>query len=287
MKLKQASLDYQRIAQALAYLRVHYRDQPSLADAAAHCGLSESHFQRVFSRWAGISPKRFVQHLTVEHAKQTLAEQTSLLDVAAQTGLSGPGRLHDLFVDLEAMSPGEYRRSAAGMEIGWSVVPTPFGEASLAFTERGICYLAFLNQDEPLQLLTAQWPQARLVRAPSEAEILAERIFSRAKRDQPVSAWVVGTNFQVKVWRALLAIPVGRIESYQGVATNIAQAKAARAVGSAIARNPIGYLIPCHRVLRQNGEIGEYHWGSERKAAMVAWEAAQCLAPEDKGPSEE
>jgi len=276
MNLKQASLDYQRIATSLMFLRAHYRERPSLAEAAAQCGLSESHFQRVFSRWAGISPKRFVQYLTVEYAKQSLAGQGSLLEVSAQAGLSGPGRLHDLFVNLEAMSPGEYRRSAAGMEIGWSVVSTPFGEASLAFTSRGICHLAFLDQEDPLRVLTAQWPQARLSKAPREAETLAERIFSGAPQDRPVSAWVVGTNFQVQVWRALLAIPVGRIESYQGVAANIAKAKAARAVGSAIGRNPIAYLIPCHRVLRGSGEVGVYHWGSDRKASMIAWEAAQC-----------
>lgn len=278
MNLQQASLDYQRIAKALAYLRAHYREQPDLAEVAGQFGLSESHFQRLFTRWAGISPKRFIQYLTVEHAKAMMAGQSSLLELSADAGLSGPGRLHDLFVNLEGLSPGEYRKQAAGMNISWGQVDTPFGKATLAFTQRGVCHLAFSDDPYPLQKLVGSWPCATLVEKPNEAQKLAHRIFGHAKAAHPVSAWVVGTNFQLQVWRALLGIPSGSVRNYRQVAEQLGRPSAARAVGTAIAANPIGYLIPCHRVLRGTGDIGEYHWGSERKAAMVAWEAAQSHA---------
>jgi len=278
MNLQQASLDYQRIARALAYLRAHYREQPDLAEVAGQFGLSESHFQRLFTRWAGISPKRFIQYLTVEHAKAMMAGQSSLLELSADAGLSGPGRLHDLFVNLEGLSPGEYRKQAAGMNISWGQVDTPFGKATLAFTPRGVCHLAFSDDPDPLQKLVGSWPRATLTEKPNEAQKLAHRIFEHAKAGHPVSAWVVGTNFQLQVWRALLGIPSGSVRNYRQVAEQLGRPSAARAVGTAIAANPIGYLIPCHRVLRGTGDIGEYHWGSERKAAMVAWEAAQSHA---------
>ena len=278
MNLQQASLDYQRIAKALAYLRAHYREQPDLAEVAGQFGLSESHFQRLFTRWAGISPKRFIQYLTVEHAKAMMAGQSSLLELSADAGLSGPGRLHDLFVNLEGLSPGEYRKQAAGMNISWGQVDTPFGKATLAFTPRGVCHLAFSDDPDPLQKLVGSWPRVILTEKPNQAQKLAHRIFGHAKAAHPVSAWVVGTNFQLQVWRALLGIPSGSVRNYRQVAEQLGRPSAARAVGTAIAANPIGYLIPCHRVLRGTGDIGEYHWGSERKAAMVAWEAAQSHA---------
>ncbi len=286
MNLQESSQDYQRIAQALAYLRAHYREQPSLREVSERFGLSEAHFQRLFSRWAGISPKRFVQFLTVEFAKANMAGHTPMLDLAAQAGLSGPGRLHDLFVNLEAMSPGEYRRRAAGLRIQWARVPTPFGEATLAFTERGVCHFSFVDNSDPLETLSDLWPQALLMEEPELAYRLVNKIFAET-RTEPVSAWVVGTNFQVQVWRALLQIPRGALKNYRQVAEQLGRAGAARSVGTAIARNPIGYLIPCHRVLRQSGDIGEYHWGSERKAAMIAWEAARCLGAEEEDFSKE
>ena len=280
MTLQQASEDYQRIAAAIAYLRAHHREQPSLAELAAHSGLSAAHFQRLFSRWAGISPKRFSQYLTVEYAKQAMRQGPDLLRLALDAGLSGPGRLHDLFVSMEAMSPGEYRAQAAGLELGYGIGHSPFGEVWLAFSERGVCHLAFVDQPADqasnlARLLQQAWPGAQLVAKPDQAAALAERIFGAHRAPQPISAWVVGSNLQIQVWRALLRLPPGGMLSYAQLAHQAGYPRAARAVGSAMAANPIGYLIPCHRVLRQSGEVGQYHWGSERKAAMLAWEAAR------------
>jgi len=276
MSLQQASDDYQRIAEAIAFLRAHYREQPSLSGLASRFGLSEAYFQRLFSRWAGISPKRFVQFLTVEYAKQRMLQSHALLDLSLQAGLSGPGRLHDLFVVMEAMSPGEYKRRAAQLSIRYGLVPTPFGPALLGFTERGICHLSFV--DEPVDAhehLRQSWPAACLQQDAAAARKLGEQLFGAAQPRQPLCAWVVGSNFQVQVWRALLRLPFGHLLSYRQVAEQVGRPGAARAVGTAMARNPIGFVIPCHRVLRESGEFGVYHWGRERKAAMVAWEAAQ------------
>lgn len=276
MNREQASLDYQRIAEAIAWLRTHSREQPSLAQAAARCGLSEGHFQRLFSRWAGISPKRYLQFLTVEYAKRRIHQQPDLFSLSLDAGLSGPGRLHDLFVNLEALSPGEFKRGAEGLTLGWAEVPTPFGPALLAFSPRGLCHLAFNRSDDTgPDRLHALWPGADLVHRQQHGSELAERVFNPQSTDRPLSAWVVGSNFQVQVWRALLSIPFGDIRSYRQVAEQLGRPQAARSVGSAIAKNPLGYLIPCHRVLRGSGEIGEYHWGRERKAAMISWEAAR------------
>jgi len=284
MSLETQQRDYLRIANAIAYLRRHYRQQPTLAEIAASSDLSEAHFQRLFSRWAGISPKRFVQFLTVEYAKRQMSEQQDLFGLSLDAGLSGPGRLHDLFVNMEAMSPGEYKWHAAGLTLGWAIVPTPFGSALLAFSQRGICHLSFLASPAHAEdTLRAQWPGARLQQQQGPGMALAQEIFVATRHDQPVATWVVGTNFQVQVWRALLAIPSGGLRSYQQVAAELGRPRAARSVGSAIARNPIGYLVPCHRVLRRSGEIGAYHWGSERKAAMVAWEAAHRQAEGEMG----
>lgn len=276
MSLDSANRDYQRIAEAIGYLRRHYRDQPSLSEVARLFGLSDAHFQRIFSRWAGISPKRFVQYLTIEYAKRQIADGPDLFDLALDAGLSGPGRLHDLFVNMEAMSPGEFKQRARGIELRWGLVPTPFGNALLAFSKRGVCHLSFCDREvRPERLLTDLWPAARLSADGPGALALAERIFARAHDDRPVSAWVVGSNLQVQVWKALLSVPSGQVRSYGQIARQVGRPGAARAVGTAIAQNPIGYLIPCHRILRQSGEIGVYHWGSDRKASMVAWEAAQ------------
>ena len=268
--------DYQRIADAIAYLRKHHRQQPTLTEVARHAGLSEAHFQRLFTRWAGISPKRFVQFLTVEYARQRLAAAGNLCSLSLDTGLSGAGRLHELCVKMEAMSPGEYRRRAAGMTLGWATVPTPFGTAVLVFSARGICHLSFTDPAQPVEsLLRRQWPGASLREDREQGVELAQQVFGASRTERPVSTWVVGSNFQVQVWRALLRIPFADLRSYRQVAAQVGRPGAARSVGSAIAGNPIGYLIPCHRVLRSSGEIGGYHWGTERKAAMIAWEAAQ------------
>lgn len=274
------SADYARVADAIAFLRAEHTRQPELSAVAAHLGLSESRVQRLFSRWAGISPKRFVQYLSVEYAKRCMAETGDLLALAHRTGLSGPGRLHDLFVAMEALSPGEFRRAAAGVPIDYGVHPSPFGDALIAHTPRGICHLSFIEagaRGAAVERLRARWPSAELRPAPQASATLLEGIFHARPEQvaQGLSLWVSGSNFQIQVWRALLAIPPGRLLNYAQLADLIGRPRAARAVGTAIAANPIAFLIPCHRVLRASGDIGLYHWGSERKAALVAWEAAR------------
>jgi AraC family transcriptional regulator of adaptative response/methylated-DNA-[protein]-cysteine methyltransferase len=274
------STDYLRVEEAIAYLRRHQAQQPDLAALAAHLELSEFHVQKLFSRWAGISPKRFLQFLTVEYAKRRMAETGDLLTLSHAAGLSGPGRLHDLFVTMEAMSPGEFKQAAAGMTIRYGVHETPFGPALIASTRRGICHLSFLNPQRPLDQepreLKILWPTAHLEHSPMESAALLDRIFhsEEAGGERSLSLWVSGSNFQIQVWRALLQIPFATLLNYQQLASYLGQPRAARAVGNAIAHNPVAYLIPCHRVLRGSGEFGKYHWGEERKAALVAWEAA-------------
>lgn len=266
------------MARAIAYLREHRGAQPALGDLARRVGLSESHTQRLFSRWAGISPKRFVQFLTVEHAKRCMQETADLLELSLDAGLSGPGRLHDLFVNMEAMSPGEFRRAAAGIEIRYGIGVTPFGNALIAHTRRGVCHLSFVepgDEDDAIAALRDCWPAAQLVRDARGSEDLLAQIFASGNAGGGLSVWVSGTNFQIQVWRALLQIPFAGLLSYGQLAGVLGMPKASRAVGSAVARNPVGYLIPCHRVLRGTGDVGEYHWGASRKAAMCGWEAAR------------
>lgn len=275
----ESSANYARIAQAIAFLRRHQREQPGLADLAAHIGLSESHTQRLFSRWAGVSPKRFLQFLTVEHAKRTMAHTGGLLEAALAAGLSGPGRLHDLFVGLEGLSPGEFKRAAAGLTVSCGVGDTPFGPALIAATARGICHLSFVGADTlpaALASLRRAWPQTSLRRDDRAAGQMLRRVFARPPEPAVggLSLWVGGTNFQIQVWRALLQVPFAGLLSYGQLAEMIDRPGAARAVGSAVARNPVAFLIPCHRVLRETGEFGEYRWGGERKAAICAWEAS-------------
>lgn len=272
--------EFERIERAIGFLRQRQKAQPSLAEVAAHVGLSESHTQRLFTRWAGISPKRFLQYLTVEYAKQAMRETGDLLGVALDVGLSGPGRLHDLFVTMEAVSPGEFRRAAAGMTVRYGIGDTPFGPAWVATTTRGICHLSFVLPDIDhaswVQQRQQAWPGARLVEDPAQAAAVLRRVFDRkpGRAQGGLSLWLSGTNFQIQVWRALLRVPVGGLLSYGQLAALIGRPRAARAVGTAMANNPVAVLIPCHRVLRESGEFGVYHWGSERKAAMCAWEAA-------------
>lgn len=275
MSLSDAAGDYARIAQAIEFLRARRQTQPSLAELAAHIGLSPSHTQRLFSRWAGISPKRFVQFLTVEYAKRRMAETGDLIDLALDSGLSGPGRLHDLFVGLEGLSPGEYKQAARDLTITYGLGPSPFGLARVAFSARGICHLAFADDRLQVAALREQWPQARLQHDDEAAADLLACVFKAPDRAPPgLSLWVSGTNFQIQVWRALMRVPFAGLLSYRQLAQAIGKPGAARAVGSAVARNPVAYLIPCHRVLRESGEFGEYHWGSERKVALCGWEAA-------------
>ncbi|MEP0927179.1 MULTISPECIES: methylated-DNA--[protein]-cysteine S-methyltransferase [Cyanophyceae] len=271
---------YKQIAAAIAFLHQHHLDQPDLATVARHVHLSEYYFQRLFTQWAGISPKRFLQNLTVDYAKAKIAETKSLLDLAGDVGLSSPGRLHDLFVTLEAMSPGEFKSGGAGLKIGYGIHATPFGPCLLAKTARGICNLHFLETPDRAtaeHLLWAEWPGATLVAdQPGTAEE-CYRIFT-PDPDRPLTLAVKGTNFQIQVWRALLQIPPGGLTTYQGLAEAIGRPTAARAVGNAIGRNPVGYLIPCHRVIRASGEGGGYRWGPARKTLLLGWEAGQTQA---------
>lgn len=272
-----AARDYERVARAIGYLRRNAAGQPDLAAAARHIHLSEHHFQRLFTRWAGVSPKRFLQYLTVEDAKARIATARGVLDVAGAVGLSGPGRLHDLFVTLEAMSPGEYKARGAGLAVRYGVHASPFGAALIATTARGVCGLHFVDDAaEGVERLRRDWPDAELCRDPAATAPVAERIF-RPLSPPPgraLALLVKGTNFQVKVWRALLELPFGSLATYGDVAARIGDAGSARAVGTAASANPIAWLIPCHRVIRESGALGGYRWGTERKAAMLGWEAA-------------
>lgn len=268
---------YAVVARAIAYLRDNAARQPTLAELARAVHLSEFHLQRVFAQWAGISPKRFLQYLTKEYACQALRAAQDVLSVAQASGLSGPGRLHDLMVSCEAMTPGEIRRGGAGVALGWGQGDTPFGEALLAWTPRGVCYLAFLDGDaaQRYQELRAAWPAAQLQADEREAQRLLAQVFPATPQPGRLHLLLRGTNFQLKVWEALLRLPPGHRVSYTQLAGLAGAPKAQRAVGSALAANQIGYLIPCHRVIREGGDSGHYRWGSERKAAMLAWEAGR------------
>ena len=270
--------DYNRIAQAIAWLHTHAEAQPDLARVARHVGLSENHFQRLFTRWAGVSPKRFLQCLTLEDARRRLAVTRNTLDLAAAVGLSGSGRLHDLFVTLDAMSPGEARLGGAGLDIRYGIHDTRFGPALIAATARGVCAVHFVDdQDAASGHLRTAWPKARVLRDPSATAAVARRMFAPLAADtgQPLAVLVKGTNFQIQVWRALLALPAGAVTTYGDLAGALHMPDAARAVGAAVGANALACLIPCHRVIRATGALTGYRWGVERKAAMLAWEAAQ------------
>jgi AraC family transcriptional regulator of adaptative response/methylated-DNA-[protein]-cysteine methyltransferase len=274
--------DYTRIAKAIDFVRREAHRQPALAEVARAVHLSEFHLQRLFTRWAGLSPKRFVQLLTLNHAKQQLARSANVLSASLESGLSGSGRLHDLFINLEAVTPGEYKRGGAGLTLQYGFHPTPFGPCLLATTRRGICFLEFSSgesQQEMIARLTRAWPGSRLESAPAETGILVRQIFApNPSRKDSLSLLVRGTNFQTRIWRALLNIPRGHVVSYARLAEWIGRPGASRAVGSAVGANPIAWLIPCHRVLRSDGQLGGYHWGTTRKAACLAWECG------DPGP---
>jgi len=274
--LNQLSEDYSRIEQAIRYIETNARRQPDLNELAALVGLSEYHFQRLFTRWAGISPKRFLQFLTREHAKALLARSGNLLEITYATGLSSPGRLHDLFVQTEAVTPGEYKSKGSGVDIAYGFHPSPFGECLLALTGRGICFLAFVEIDRSTALnqLMETWRNARLSEFPSRTAPVVDRIFSQAPAT-PIPVHLRGTNFQIKVWEALLRLPPGEVTTYQVLAEQVNSPGAARAVGNAVAHNPLAYLIPCHRVLQKTGHFGNYRYGSSRKKAILGWEMAR------------
>ncbi len=251
----------------------NFQQQPDLKALADFSGLSEFHFQRIFTRWAGISPKRFIQFLTMENAKQILNRQ-SVLETAYSVGLSGPGRLHDLFVNVEAVTPGEFKSFGAGLVIRYGFHPTPFGEALIGLTERGICHLSFVqrNRESAYQVLRSNWVQSTLVEDEANTMSIIQPIFMLGQNPVPVSILITGTNFQLKIWEALLKIPRGTLVSYQDVANLIQQPGATRAVGNAIALNPIAFIIPCHRVIQKSGDFGKYRWGAARKKAILSME---------------
>lgn len=271
---------YRLIEKAIRYIEANAQDQPDLAQIASAVGMSEYHFQRLFTRWAGISPKRFMQFLTKEQAKKILDRSENLLDVAHQTGLSSLGRLHDLFVNTEAVTPGEYKSRGEGVSIRYGIHPTPFGKCLIAATERGICHLGFVDGGEgrAVDNLAEHWKNAAMSEDYASSALLVNRIFLHMEGDSPLKLHLRGTNFQIKVWEALLAIPEGHVTTYGDIARAIGTPAAARAVGTAVGRNPISWLIPCHRALRRGGALGGYHWGLPVKRAMLAWEAARADA---------
>ena len=278
--LSQLSQDYYRIEKAIAYIKKNASQQPDLVDIAASVHLSDYHFQRMFSRWAGISPKRFLQYITKEHAKKLLRNDQSVMDTAYDIGLSGGSRLHDLFVVCEAVTPGEYKRSGEGLQIFYGCHPTPFGYCLLGATERGVCYLEFQTdgrKNPSIQGIQKRWPRADIVLKPKKSHVLVKKVFdfNPTSGSAPLHLYVKVSNFQIKVWEALLKIPLGKVVTYEDVARNIKMPQAARAVGNAVGQNPISFLIPCHRVIRKMGEFGNYGGGKERKKAMLGWEAAR------------
>ncbi len=268
--------DYDRMAEAIRFIDQTVGGQPGLDEIAAHLGLSTSHFQRIFSRWVGVSPKKYQQYLTLGHAKTLLRERHSLLDTALEAGMSGPGRLHDLFVGWEAMTPGEFAKGGAGLDVAYGYGETPFGDGMVCWTERGICGLAFtaeIGREAAMTDMHARWPDARYREDGTRGGGLLGEIFSDTSNGVHLS--FTGAPFQIKVWEALMAIPSGHVTTYSDIATRIGNPKAVRAVGTAVGRNPISWLIPCHRALRKSGALGGYHWGLPVKRAMLAYESAR------------
>jgi AraC family transcriptional regulator, regulatory protein of adaptative response / methylated-DNA-[protein]-cysteine methyltransferase len=270
--------DFERVARIIRYLDEHHAEQPELAQLAAWAGLSPFHFHRLFSRWAGVTPKDFLQCLTARHARELLRRGVSVLDTALRTGLSGPGRLHDLCVQLEAASPGELKNGGSGCDVRFGFAATPFGEWLVAQTDRGICHLAFVEErTTAFEELRSAWLKARLIEDDALARATTLRIFDNPPAATPptLKAFVRGTPFQVRVWRALLRVPSGALTTYGQLAELCGSPRAARAVGTAVATNALAVLIPCHRVIRETGIIGEYRWGRERKRSLIAWESAR------------
>jgi AraC family transcriptional regulator of adaptative response/methylated-DNA-[protein]-cysteine methyltransferase len=281
---KQSSEDYLRIEQAILYLENHFKDQPNLDEVAANVGLSEYHFQRLFTRWAGVSPKRFLQFLTKEGAKDLLSRSENLLDTTHQVGLSSLGRLHDLFVTTEAVTPGEYKSKGEGVTVRYGIHLTPFGKCLIGLTERGICHLGFVqtSEGEAVDNLVNDWKEAKMVEDYRATASLVGPIFDLQfnTRIKPLTLHLRGTNFQLKVWEALLQIPNGAATTYEGIASRIGKPSATRAVGTAIGHNPIAVLIPCHRVIRKAGEFGQYRYGEVRKKALLTREFVNASAGE-------
>lgn len=267
--------NHERIAAAIGFILDHYQDQPRLEEIAKHVGLSSWHFNRIFTSWAGVTPKQLVQFLSLRTAKKSLDRHASVLSASLNAGLSGPGRLHDLFVTIEAMTPGEYKNGGAGLVLDYGFSASPFGDVLLAGTRRGLSHLSFVDRgtDGAVAELSKAWPNATLERNEQSMSALARRIFSGG--ENALHLRLKGTNFQLQVWQALLKIPSGNHTSYSELAATIGRPNSHRAVANAVARNPVAWLIPCHRVLRASGALGGYRWGVERKAEILTWELAQ------------
>lgn len=280
---QQQELNYERIAAAIRFIKENRQEQPRLETIAGHVNMSPAHFQRMFQEWAGISPKSFLQYLNVEYAKRILKQtHASLFDTACEVGLSGTGRLHDLFVNIEGMTPGEYKNGGQALRINYSFAETPFGQVMVASTDKGICHLAFVDEgeEEALGSLKQLFPNAAYTQCPDRKQEDALSVFNRdwSKPDE-IKLHLKGTSFQLKVWETLLKIPAGGLTTYADLATKSGHEGACRAVGTAIGRNPVAFLIPCHRVIKATGDIGNYHWGEVRKEAIIGWEAAYFLLP--------
>lgn len=274
----QDNINYQRIADAIDYIKEHFKEQPNLDEVAEKIHVSPFHFQRMFTEWAGVSPKKFLQYLSIEHAKDMLKnKQATLFDTALETGLSGTGRLHDLFISIEGMTPGEYKNGGEQLSINYSFAESPFGNIIVASTAKGICYMAFA--EDPAIAFTElknQFPHARYTQVVDLVQQNALYIFTRDwSKLHEIKLHIKGTAFQLKVWETLLKVPMGELTTYSNIAGDIKNPKAFRAVGSAVGDNPVAFLIPCHRVIQSTGAIGQYHWGSTRKTAMIGWEAAK------------
>jgi AraC family transcriptional regulator, regulatory protein of adaptative response / methylated-DNA-[protein]-cysteine methyltransferase len=275
--------DYDLVRRAIRFMSEHWTDHPDLEALSQHLGLSATHTQKLFKRWCGLSPKEFLQAITVDHARALLGGAASVLDAAHEVGLSGSGRLHDLFVDHEAMTPGDYKRRGEGLAMVYGFHPSPFGEVLVIATGRGVAGLAFVDEDksqtraEALLDMTSRWPAATYTEAPDQTAAHVSRVFEPAawRSEQPVRLILIGTDFEVRVWEALLKIPMGRAVSYADIARHLGKPSASRAVGSAVGRNPISFVVPCHRVLRGDGNLGGYHWGLTRKKALIGWETGR------------
>ena len=282
------SADYDHVRRALAFMTDHWRGQPTLDEIADHLGISATHLNHIFRRWAGITPKAFLQALTLDHARALLRANVSLLDTALEVGLSGPGRLHDLFVTHEAMSPGEWKAKGAGLTLTYGFHPSPFGEAIVVTTPRGLAGLGFVDgedRDAALADMVRRWPKANFSADQAATQSAALRAFDPKAwlSDKPLRVVFIGSDFEVRVWESLLKIPMGAATTYSTIANHIGKPKAARAVGAAVGRNPISFVVPCHRVIGSSGALTGYHWGLTRKQAMLGWEAARAGTVVDEG----
>ena len=274
----QDSINFDRIAKAIEYLNVNFKNQPSLEEVAEKVHISPYHFQRMFTDWAGVSPKKFLQYLSIEYAKRLLKdEQATLFEASHETGLSGTGRLHDLFINIEGMTPAEYKNGGKNLFINYSYADSPFGTILVASTQKGICHLAFADDEKKaLDFLINQFPNATFKQKLDFIQQNALFVFTHDwDKLNEIKLHLKGTDFQIKVWETLVKIPSGKLSTYGKIADQIANPKASRAVGTAIGDNPVAYLIPCHRVIQSTGTIGQYHWGCSRKAAIIGWEAAR------------